>query len=359
MAKKNKHDWKPPKWLKEPVPSTAWFHDKEVEIYEGTTEINGISLWRENYRTLLDLDHIQQILKRDLDEIKDDEIIDHILRQNLHRIPDLAKSIKLNGVRVPLILSYGKKLVDGNRRLLACRYLMKKEKVHTEKFTVSIVKCLRPRVSKEITLKIIAEMNFLPQHKEEWPRYVRAKFALEEYGKILRKENEKEAYKYVNFFLGIPPADLKRFREVLKMIEEYVKFVERAGEKTRQDAEIFGRSKFHFFEELYNKADIIDKPVKKMFFRYLSNQQITSMTKVREFAAILRYTPARKHLEKQNGSFELAKSMYNESASPKKALARIKRFCAWIENLSNVEKDSISVDLKKRLSKAVQKLLNK
>jgi hypothetical protein len=55
----------------------------------------------------------------------------------------------------------------------------------------------------------------------------------------------------------------------------------------------------------------------------------------------------------------MAKSMYAESASPKKALAKIKRFCAWIENLSNVEKDIIPVDLKKRLSKAVQKLLKK
>lgn len=360
MAKKGRHDWKAPSWLKESIASTAWFHDKKVEVYEGTTEINGISLWRENYRTMLDLDHIQQILKKDLRKITDDEIIEHILLHDLHKIPDLAKSIKLDGVRVPLILSYGKKLIDGNRRLLACRYLMKKEKDHTEKFTVSIVKCLSPRVSKEIKLKIIAEMNFLPQHKEEWPRYVRAQFALQEYENFLRtSKNEKEAYKHVNYFLDIPPADLKRFREVLKMIEEYVKFVERAGKKKRQDAEIFGRSKFHFFEELHNKADVIDKPVKKMFFRYLSDQQITSMTKVREFAAILRYAPARKHLEKQNGSFELAKSMYAESASPKKALARIKRFCAWIENLSNVEKDIIPVDLKKRLSKAVQKLLKK
>jgi len=311
MAKKVKHNWKPPKWLKEPVPSTSWFHDIEVEVYEGTTEVKDISLWRENYRTMLDLEHIQQILKKDLRKITDDEIIEHILSHDLHKIPGLAKSIKNNSVRVPLILSYDKELIDGNRRLFACRYLMKKEREQTTKFTISNVKCLSPEASEEVKLKIIAEMNFLPQHKEEWPRYVRAQFALQEYGNFLRKsKNEKEAYKHVNYFLGIPPADLKRFREVLKMIEEYVEFVERAGKKTRQDAEIFGRLKFHFFEELYNKADVIDKPVKKMFFRYLSNQQITSMTKVREFAAILRYAPARKHLEKQNGSFELAKSMY-------------------------------------------------
>ena len=125
MAKRNKHSWDPPPWLKNPIPSTSWFHDIEVEVYEGTTEVNDIRLWRENYRTVLDLDHIQQILEKDLSKITDDEIIDHIIHKNLHRIPALAKSIKLNSVRVPLVLSYGKTLIDGNRRLFACRYLMK------------------------------------------------------------------------------------------------------------------------------------------------------------------------------------------------------------------------------------------
>lgn len=358
MAKKNKHGWKPPPWLNEPVPSTAWFHDIEVEVYEGTTEVKDITFWRENYRTMLDLEHIQQLLKKDLRNITDDEIIEHILRQKLHKIPDLAKSIKNNGVRVPLILSYGKELIDGNRRLLACGYLMKKEEVQTDKFTVSNVKCLSPEASEEVKLKIIAEMNFLPQHKEEWPPYVRAKFAIQEFDNALKKfkNNEGKAYSHVDYFLDIQPAKLKRYREVLKMIEEYVEFIERVGEKTRQDAEIFGRSNFHFFEELYNKAKVIDRPVKELFFKYLNNQQITSMMKVREFAKIIGYAPARKHLEKKGGSFELAKSMYDESAGPRKASAKIIRFCEWLVNLSQAEVNSIPADLRKRLSEAVRKL---
>lgn len=353
MAKKVTLDWKPPSWLKEPVASTAWFHDKEVNVYEGTTKINGISLWRENYRTMLDLDHIQQILKKGLDEITDDEIIEHILHQDLHKIPELAKSIKLNGVRVPLILSHKKKLIDGNRRFLACKYLLGKKGKPDPKFTIVPVKCVDPKISDETELKIISEMNFLPQHKEEWPRYVRAQFALQEYENALRKSrNEKEAYKHVNYLLDIPPSDLKRFREVLKMIKEYVKYVEVNKQKTRQDAEIFGRSKFQFFEELYNKAECLDKPVKELFFRYLCNKEITSVTKVREFTKVIRYAPARKHLEKKNGSFELAKSLY---ASPRKALTKITQFCEWLENLSRAERDSISVDLRKRLVDAVRK----
>lgn len=358
MGKRIKHDWKPPSWLKEPVPSTAWFHDIETEVYEGTTEVKDIRLWRENYRTMLDLDHIQKILKKDLRKITDDEIIEYIIHQDLHKISDLAKSIKLNGVRVPLILSYGKKLLDGNRRLLACRYLIDKEKKQTEKFTISNVKCLSPKASAEIKLKIIAEMNFLPQHKEEWPRYVRAKFALKEFNDALKRlDNEEEAYKHVSYFLGIPPAELKRFREVLKMIKKYVTYVTNNKQKTLQDAEIFGRSKFQLFEELYNKAEIIDKATEEIFFRYLAQQEITSVTKVREFAKIIKYVPAKKYLCKKSGSFELARSMYNESASPKKASTRIIRFCEWIEHLPRRDINNIQADLKKRLNKAIQKIL--
>lgn len=357
MAKEVILDWKPPSWLNEPIASTAWFHDIEVEVYEGTTEVKDISLWRDNYRTMLDLEHIQQILKKDLSKITDDEIIEHILRQDLHKIPDLAKSIKLNGVRVPLILSYDKELIDGNRRLLACRYLVKKEEVQTDKFTVSNVKCLGPKASEDVKLKIIAEMNFLPQHKEDWPRYVRAKFAIQEFERALKKlRNEKKAYKQVEYYLDIKPPDLKRFGAVLEMIDEYVKYVGKESQEKRQDAERFGRSNFHFFEELYNKVEVIDHPVEELFFRYLNNQQITSMMKVREFAKIIGYAPARKHLEKKGGSFELAKSMYDESAGPRKASAKIIRFCEWLVNLSQAEVNSISADLRKRLSEAVRKL---
>jgi hypothetical protein len=356
MAHEIRHNWKPPSWLIEPIASLEWFHDIEVEVYEGTTKVKDISLWRKNYRTMLDLDHIQQILKKDISKITDDEIIEHIIHQDLHKIPDLAKSIKLNGVRVPLILSYDKELIDGNRRLLACRYLMKKEKDQTEKFTISNVKCLSPTASEEVKLKIIAEMNFLPQHKEDWPRYVRAKFAIQEFNRALKElKDDEKAYKRVDYFLNIKQTDLKRFDAVLKMIDEYVKYIGKDNQKKRQEAEIFGRSNFHFFEELYNKAEVIDRPVKDLFFRYLNNQQITSMMKVREFTKIIMYAPARKHLEKQSGSFELAKSMYDESAGPRKSSARIMRFCEWLENLSKAERNSVSNDLKKRISEAVRK----
>ena len=363
MAKKRAHEWNPPRWLSDPIPATVWFHDEEVAVYAGRTMVNDIRLWRENYRTMLDLDQLQEMRGAHAATPTDNEIIDHILQQGLHRIPDLAKSIRMNGVRVPLILSYKKDLLDGNRRFMACKYLIRKEEQPSTNFTVVPVRCLGPKISSKTVLKIIAEMNFLDPHKEKWPQHVRVKFAIRQFDRALQElKDEDKAYEYLDYHLEVDRPTLVRWRAVIRMVEQYVSYV---GEKARQEAERFGRMKFQFFEEFYNKAlfgkrAIRDQKLaveaKTLLYKYIRNQQLTSVMKVRNFAEIIRYSPAREHLKRRNGNFLVAKSMYDDYATPKRASARVMRFCEWLENLSEDEKSSLSVDLKKRLKRAVQQL---
>lgn len=364
MAKENKYKWKPPSWLKDPIATTTCFHDEEVEVYNGTTEISGIQLWRENYRTMLDLDQLEKLRDKIAGKPTDDEIIDHIFREGLHKIPDLAKSVKMNGIRVPLVLSHNKDLLDGNRRFLACKYLIRKEGESSPKFTIVPVKCIDPKISDETKLKIIAEMNFLDPHKEKWPRDVRAKFAIQQFQVALKKlKDEDKAYDHINYYLDIKPSELKRWQTVAGIIDEFISYVDHEeGGKARQEAERFGRSKFHFFEEFFNKAlsgrnamqdTVLITQSKKLLFRYIRKQQLLSTTSIRDFASIVRYAPARKQLEKRNGTFITAKAMYDDFAGPKKASQKIIRFCQWLENLSKAEKDNFSKDLKKQLHRAV------
>lgn len=368
MTRKTEHRWKPPTWLDDPIPGTARFHDEEVEVYEGTTEVKRISLWRDNYRTLLDLEHLRILQgKKTMREINDDEVIEYIFKQDLHKIPPLAGSIRNNGVRVPLILSHDLILLDGNRRFLACKYLMREEQEEHPNFTIVPVRSLNPSISEELKLKITAEMNFLPQHKEPWPRNVRAQFALQELERAKDKlKDEDKAYEHVAYFLQLSRADLVRFQAVLGMIKEYVAYVEAEGKKARQEAERFGRRKFHFFEEFYNKALIGGKAIqdeasreeaKLLLYKYIRNQQLSSITSIRALASIVRYPPAKKQLQKKGGSFLLAKTMYDDYALPRKASAKITRFCEWLEALSSKEKEIISDALKKRIQNAVLQLM--
>lgn len=367
MANKKHHEWEPPAWLKEPIASTAIFHDEEVDVYEGKCELENIRLWHGNYRTLLDLEHLKQLtLNIKTKTLNDDEIIDYVLKQGLHSIPDLADSIKTNGVRVPLIVSHKLELLDGNRRFMACRYLLKTEKERLPTFTTVPVKCTAPGITRDLKLKIIAEMNFLPEHKEEWPREVRATFALQQFEDALKRfKDEEKAYEHVEYFLRVNRSDLKRFQAVRRMINDYADFVEKEGKKARQEAERFGRAKFQFFEEFYNKALAGPRAIKdpnliqeskELLYTHIRNQQLTSMMKVRDFAEIVRYEPSRKHLKKPDGTFRVAKLVYDDYVQSKEVSIKVIGFCEWLENLTSKEKAQIPQELRERLLKAAQKL---
>lgn len=369
MEKQKKFSWEPPKWLNDPEEGTALFHDTPVEVYNGTVDVEEIKLWRDNKRTTLDLEHIlQELGKKDIKDLSDEQIIDYILQQGLHKIQELAGSIKKNGVRVPLTLSYDKELLDGNRRFIACKYLLKHEKEKDERFTKIPVRCLQPRIDDDLFLKIISEMNFLPEHKEEWPREVRARFAVGLFEDFLKefKGKEDKAYKKINYLLEIKKIEIQTFRNVLGIIKDYITYVDENIKKAKQSAERFVRTKFHFFEEFYNKVykgkdPMVDSKLiqesKELFFRYIINQQLNSIGDIREFAQVIRYDPAKNHLKKSSGNFEVARSMYQDYSRPKKTGAKIIHFCEWLEGLTKEEKDQISPRLKERLSSAIKDLI--
>ncbi|MFH2068811.1 MAG: ParB/Srx family N-terminal domain-containing protein [Candidatus Omnitrophota bacterium] len=358
-----RHDWPPPDWLKNPEADSVRFHDKKVEAYKGQVDINSICLWRENDRTSLDIEHlVAESGLKDTKGLSDKEIISSIIKKGLHKITDLAKSIKMNGVRLPLILTYEKELLDGNRRFIACKYLQSKEKGKDAKFETVPAYCLKPHLSRRLRYRIISEMNFLPDHKEQWPREVRAKYTSQLFTEYKAKYDEQRAIEEVTFLLDVSKSDIYRFINVLQMIKEYVKFSEKKSKEAKKSAETFAREKFHFFEEFYNK-DIKNrqnptaiKEDKKLFYGYLFDKQLISTTGIRDFAAMLQYSSVRKIIKSGNETLSYAKSVYDDFVIPKRAFLKIERFCEWLESLSKKELQIISDDVRERLSKAVKRL---
>src|SRR3989338_7964681 len=149
------------------------------------------------------------------------------------------------------------------------------------------------------------------------------------------------------------------------MIKEYVKLAEKKSDEAKKEAEVFAREKFQLFEEFYNKDISKKDPAKQkatinedkgLFYEYLYNKQLISITGVRDFAAMLQYPSVRKVIKSQKETLDYAKSIYDDIALPKRSSSKIERFCEWLEGLSKKEIKSIHSDVKKRLFKAVQKL---
>lgn len=367
MHSNKRHSWLPPDWLRSPEATFVIFHDRPVEVYKGQVDVSSIRLWRENDRTSLDIEHLaKESGAKDVKALSDEEIISYILKNGLHRIKGLAGSIKANGVRIPLTLTYKKELLDGNRRFIACKYLLDTEQKRDPKFEMVNVHCLKPHLSASLRYKIIAEMNFLPDHKEPWPQEVRAKYIRKLFNEYKRKyNNEEKAIEEVTFLLGENKSLIYRFIEVLQMIKGYVKFAGEKSDEAKREAEIFAREKFHLFEEFYNK-DISKKDAsrnkkainkhKHLFYEYLYNKQLISITGVREFAKMLQYPKVRKFIEGQKQTLDYAKSVYDDYAIPKRMLSRIERFCDWLEGLSRKEIKNMHPDIKQRLLKAIKKI---
>jgi hypothetical protein len=358
-----KHKWNPPQWMRKPIPTSVMFHDVEVEAYLGNVSVEEIRLWRGNDRTLLDIAHIKSELRKSADSLSDAEIINYILRQGLHKIPDLAKSIKENGVRIPLVLTSERELLDGNRRFLACQYLLKRERTKLKTFTIVPVYCLKPRINDALRLKIIAEMNFLPDYKEQWPREVRAKFVIDHYYRFRKLLGEEKALQIISYELEVNKSDVYRFKNVLEMIEEYVRL--RGEDLHRKKAEIFARDKFHFFEEFYNKA-IHGRDVKtelstiredtEIFFNYLTHDELNSTTRIRDLAFMVKVPEVKRILKASTNNFEDAKAVFDDLKLSNKVSSRIERFCYWLDALPKIKRDEISSQLRERLIKAATRI---
>lgn len=366
MPKKNEYSWDPPPWLIDPEPNMAIFHNKNVEIYTGRIHIDSIKVWRENDRTSLDLEHLaKESGVKDVSKLNDDEIISYILKNGLHKITGLAKSIKSNGVRLPLTLTYNKELLDGNRRFIACKYLMNTEKEKDPKFEYIKVNCLKPNVSRSLRHKIISEMNFLPDFKEKWPREVRAKYTRKLFLEYKKKYGTEKAEEEISFLLDVDKADIYRFIEVLRMIKEYVKFAKIKSKEAAFEAQTFAREKFQFFEEFYNKNiskkdQEINKKIigedKKMFYEYLFDKQLISIYGIREFAAMLQYPSVRTIIKNKNETLEFAKAIYDDIVIPKRTTMKIEQFCKWLESLPKKEIKNIHQDVKERLLRTIERL---
>jgi hypothetical protein len=365
MPNKKRHSWAPPEWLLNPESKSVIFHDKPIEVYEGQVEIGAIRLWRDNDRTSLDIAHLAaESGIKDVSKLSDDQIIKNIIEQGLHKITDLADSIRLNGVRLPLILTYEKELLDGNRRFIACKYLLASEKKIDNKFKFATAYCLKPHISNSIRHNIISEMNFLPDFKEKWPQAVRAKHIVQLFKEYKAKYGKQQAINKVVALLETDEATIYRFIYVLKMIKDYIIYAKKQSEKAKSDAEIFTREKFHFFEEFYNK-NLKDKQNKNtvkedkyLFYSYLFNKELVSTTGIRSFAAMLQYPAIKKVIKAHKESLDYAKSMHDDIIFPKRASSKIERFCVWLERVSKNELHNISSKLKERLLKAIKRIGN-
>jgi hypothetical protein len=169
---------KKPAWLiGETAVERRRFHNTEIEVFLGDVSLASVQGWIGNPRTELQAEQFKETYGRapTNEEMYEIVLADNDPKEGL-KIKDLSGSIYKNGVRVPIVLNYERKLLDGNRRYYACMFLSKDgaPKSDRNRFRNIPAMVLPKGTSKEVEDAIITEFNFADDYREEWPYYVKA-----------------------------------------------------------------------------------------------------------------------------------------------------------------------------------------
>ena len=155
-------------------PIQRLYHGKTIMLWQGHVRLSAVSGWARNPRLELEM-------KKWKSEFADAEIdqaaLYDMMKKTKHvNLKDLAKSIRANGVREPIVLTFGGDLIDGNRRFFASKFAHESEKDSGQKERLEKIPAfvLMADASEEDERHILVEENFSPSLKEDWPDYVKA-----------------------------------------------------------------------------------------------------------------------------------------------------------------------------------------
>lgn len=371
-----------------PVKPTRRFHMREVPMNCGFVKTTDIDLWKDNVR--LDI-HLGQFRNKYGRNPNSSELLQLMLSKV--RLPGidskdefdiraLAESIAINGVRVPPIIDVDGTLLDGNRRVTACYFILTSEDFDSDqkrKVEYLFVHQLTDHATEEDRESVIVSLNFEEDLKKPWPEYVKARRVYDEWQAMViaeprrpSPEREKTMLRElsVKFALGQKTDKVKRY---IKMVEWATSFEDyMVVDKSLDQYEVKHKANeyFQYFDELSKGTSEggvsytldRDERLKRIVFDLLFQDKVKNWTLIRK----LKYASAEdtdqlaKILEmpsSEKAEDEVERILLNAEALSKEARIvgadqRINTFANWLEKVplgAFTNPDEISTESLQRL----------
>ncbi len=222
----------------QPVKPVPVFHTREVAVNQGYVRTRDLDLWDSNERIEI---HLQQFQRKHGRKPNPEELLEimfsrlkleGVTENDQFAIPALARSIATNGLRKPPILSSDGRLLDGNRRLAACYFILMHDGFTTEqkkRVEYILVWQLTEHSTPDDEDAVIVSLNFEDDHKQAWPEYVKARKVFDEYESALHLEGgrvpadrQRELKREVSmkFALGADLTTVNRYIKMVQMAKE-------------------------------------------------------------------------------------------------------------------------------------------
>ena len=272
----------------EPIMKQRLYNGRKLMVWEGKVKICDIEGWVENPRIELEKKKfISQVGDRQLTQ---DEIFDLMINDTEVKLKELRDDIMKNGLREPLTLSYGGKLLDGNRRFFALRYALdgmtindpnRQDLEEVEAFV------LAENATAEDEQNVLVEENFSASLKIEWPDYVKALKVVDarENGLSIKEISQKFSWR---------KSKVNETLLIWGIIDEFLLYATASNDPTdednsglgltQQEAETIASKNYQYFNEAKKSFyDVLktDYAFKIQFFQWIYEGKFSSFPEVR------------------------------------------------------------------------------
>lgn len=346
------------------------YNGRRIAVIVAKVKLDDIAGWVDNPRIDLAKKELQsQVGNRDLtqEEIfklmkEDPEVKLNVLRD------DLIK----NGLREPLTLSFHGKLLDGNRRFFALKYVLEhlpSTDPNRADFEVVDAYILTSNATEEDEQNVLVEENFSASLKIEWPDFVKATKVVE-----AKEDGLSEAEIAKKF--GWKKAKVRETLRINEIIEDFIAFAtaevdeedETGGgrgmsenEATRlasKNYQFFNEAQKSFFDKLKSDFDF-----KVQFFNWIADAKFKSFPTVRVAYKVWESPEAKAALSQAEPAADKnAKAIidYNQRIvrNTDEAVGRISSFAKFLQDLTAAELGSLPNEAVGKLVDALELVIS-
>ena len=250
-----------------PVRPTPVFHERSVPVTEGFVRTRDINLWGQNQRIDIHLNQFFQVHGRTpsaeelLAIMLGTMSLPGLAEEDQFEIRELARSIAANGVRKPPIIDQEGNLLDGNRRITACYFILNISDFDADqKKRAEWVQVwqLTEHATEDDREAVIVSLNFEPDHKQDWPQYVKARKVYDHWQALLALEGranpaparQKEIRREIARKFAIATDEVGRYVGMIELVSEFEDYHVTEGKKDKYAVKHKAEKYFQYFDEL-------------------------------------------------------------------------------------------------------------
>lgn len=272
----------------EPIFRNRLYNGRRLQVWEGRARVSEIKGWAENPRIDLAKRSLQQAVGTRA--LQQDELYDLMKKDPEVKLAALRDDIMKNGLREPITLSFDGKLLDGNRRFFAVRYILETlpmtDPNRQDHETIDAY-VLMEDATPDDEQRVLVEENFSPSLKIEWPDYVKASHVIKEYEDGVGTADIAKKFKW-------PASKVKETIKINQIINDFLVYATAPKDPndelggglglTEQEAETIAAKNYQFFNEAqksFFEPLQTDLEFKANFFRWMKEEKFSSFPEVR------------------------------------------------------------------------------